>query len=359
MKQKILLFSLLILCTFTLSGCYSEIVDSQINEPISISGDLEYYANFNEESLIEMCEEKHIEITGPVSSTGYTLFYIGSINTDNIRFSCDFSEYSDDLDKIEVGDIITAHGVCTSIIGDTIYLEGCQLSKPSDSLNQDSNSKNNDTELTQSTPIENSDSSNESVVENRVCVPVDSSPFEDYKTVVSKFKKAGFTNVKAKASYELSPGIFGGDSLWLGDVKKISIDEKTEFSEGDKFEKNAAIVVYYKEYSYKNPDIKYKSYTVAKLIDDAENNELTAEEKYYGKYVAVKGCVSGIDDDGSFVLYPSNDSYAIFGVHCNLILDDQKADVKKLSKGKIITVKGKITNVSDFGYTMDVYFIVK
>ena len=135
----------LIICS--LAGCSSEIVSEHINDPVALSGDLAYYAQMDKDMLKEQCEEKHIEVTGAVSSKGYTLFYIGSTYKDNIRFSCTFSSHSDVLDEIKNGDIITVHGVCTDVIGDHVYLEGCQLSNQIES----SDTTDNTTETTETT----------------------------------------------------------------------------------------------------------------------------------------------------------------------------------------------------------------
>ncbi len=191
---------------------------------------------------------------------------------------------------------------------------------------------------------------------NEISTPVSSSYSGEYKELVEKFKNAGFKNVKTKASYEVGTGFWA--SLSLNYVKSVSVDGKTSFSSGDRFNKDVPIIITYKEYEFKNPNIKFTSYTVAKMIKDAESNELAAEEKYKGKYVAVKGRVDGIDDSGDFNLYPTNDSWAITGVTCELLVDEQKEAVKKLKKGQVITVKGKITYVSDIlGYSMEVYSI--
>ena len=191
---------------------------------------------------------------------------------------------------------------------------------------------------------------------NSISAPISYSYSGEYDAAVEKFKNAGFKNVKTKASYEVGTGFFA--SLSLNSVKTISIDGKTNFSSGDRFDKDVPIIITYKEYEFKNPDIKFTSYTVAKMLKDVESNELTAEEKYNGKYVAVKGRVDGIDDSGDFNLYPTNDSWAIIGVTCELLVDEQKEQVKKLKKGQVITVKGKITYVSDLlGYSMEVYSI--
>ncbi len=256
---------------------------------------------------------------------------------------CELEEYSDDISSgFEIAD---------DFFDDT--------SSTNDSSADEDISQDETSEQTPSEESSSEESSSEEAPESdgdSIAVPISNSFSGEYTEAVEKFKNAGFKNVKTKASYEVGTGFFA--SLSLNNIKSISIDGKTSFSSGDRFDKNTLIIVTYKEYEFKNPDIKFTSYTVAKMIKDAEDNELAAEEKYYGKYVAVKGRVDGIDDSGDFNLYPTNDSWALTGVSCELLVDEQKEAVKKLKKGQVITVKGKITYVSDFlGYSMEVYSI--
>ncbi len=205
-----------------------------------------------------------------------------------------------------------------------------------------------------STDTESDTEDKETVEDNKIISPIRNNFSGACEEAVSKFDDAGFTNVKVEASYELSTGFFA--SLSLGDVKSISIDGNANFSVGDEFDKNSQVVITYKEYEYKNPNIEFTAVTVDKMLKDVESNELTAEEKYNGKYVAVKGRVDDIDDSGNFSLYPVNNKWAIMNVSCFLLDDEQKEGVRNIKKGQVITVKGKITLVSDWlGYSLDVY----
>lgn len=127
---SILLILCLVLSMIGLTGCdNSGIVKAHINDPIATSGDIAYYASMDTSSRKEACEEKHIAVSGVISQAGYTLFCVGDSNNDGIEFSCTFSDGSDVLDAIEEGDFVALHGVCTRILLDTIYLEGCQLTQ--------------------------------------------------------------------------------------------------------------------------------------------------------------------------------------------------------------------------------------
>lgn len=229
--------------------------------------------------------------------------------------------------------------------------------KDEDTSSGDNASSNDEIQSTDtksdSTDTESDTEDKETVEDNKIISPIRNNFSGSCEEAVSKFDDAGFTNVKVEASYELSTGFFA--SLSLGDVKSISIDGNANFSVGDEFDKNAQVVITYKEYEYKNPNIEFTAVTVDKLMNDIENNELTAEEKYKGQYVALKGRVESIDDSGDFYLYPAKDKWAFVGVSCGLMGEEQKEDVRKLKSGKVITVKGKITRISDFGCSFEVY----
>ena len=55
----------LIMCFLT--GCAGEIVNEHIDDPIAVSGNLDYYAEMNNDTIEEKCVEKHIEVTGEIS----------------------------------------------------------------------------------------------------------------------------------------------------------------------------------------------------------------------------------------------------------------------------------------------------
>ena len=92
---------------------------------------------------------------------------------------------------------------------------------------------------------------------------------------------------------------------------------------------------------------EYTEVTVDQLYEELDDNALKAKDTYTDAYVAVKGKMSVIDSDGeSIAIYPIEwDS--LDGIHCILSSDEQREAVKSHSKGDIVTVKGKITEVDD------------
>lgn len=102
--------------------------------------------------------------------------------------------------------------------------------------------------------------------------------------------------------------------------------------------------------------IEYTSYTVAQLVDDLENNALSAEEKYSNQYVEITGRLGNVDSDGKYIsLYPTNDEFAFMGVQCYIKNDEQKSRVATLSKNDVITVRGKIKSIGEImGYSLDI-----
>lgn len=61
-----------------------------------------------------------------------------------------------------------------------------------------------------------------------------------YSDVVDKFKKAGFTNVRAMIS-SAEQGLFD----WDNTVEHITISGKETFAKEDEFDKNSAVIIYY------------------------------------------------------------------------------------------------------------------
>ncbi len=131
MKRKLTLSIISILALiFTLLGCSPKAVEEHINDPITVSGNLDYYANMDNDTIKEKCVEKHIEVTGEVSKkVTSTMIYLGTEQDDRYYFSCTFSESIADYATLEIGDIVTLHGVCTSFYESTklINMYGCQI----------------------------------------------------------------------------------------------------------------------------------------------------------------------------------------------------------------------------------------
>ncbi len=102
--------------------------------------------------------------------------------------------------------------------------------------------------------------------------------------------------------------------------------------------------------------IEYTAYSVSELVDDLEANALKAEEKYKDKYVEISGRLSVIDSDGKYIsLSPTDNEFCLTNVQCYIKNDEQKAQIIELSKGDILTIKGKIKSIGEvLGYTLDI-----
>ena len=108
-------------------------------------------------------------------------------------------------------------------------------------------------------------------------------------------------------------------------------------------------------------EITYTEYDMSELMDDLENNAAAANEKYKGQYVALTGRLSNIDAQGSYISISDPDNELSFqDCRCDINGKQEISDiVKTLSKGDIITVKGKITDVGEImGYYLDIDEIV-
>jgi len=100
---------------------------------------------------------------------------------------------------------------------------------------------------------------------------------------------------------------------------------------------------------------EYAEITVDQLYEELSDNPLKAKDTYTDAYVAVKGRMRVIDSDGEDVsIYPIEYD-SLDGILCTLSSDEQREAVKAHSKGDIVTVKGKITEVDDiFPYKISV-----
>ena len=107
------------------------------------------------------------------------------------------------------------------------------------------------------------------------------------------------------------------------------------------------------------PVIEYTEYTVKQLVDDLSANALKAEQTYQGQYVELTGVLSVIDSDGKYIsLYPPNE-FVLMSVQCYIQNDTQRGQVMEMSKGDMVTVRGKITDVGEImGYTLNIDEIV-
>ena len=102
--------------------------------------------------------------------------------------------------------------------------------------------------------------------------------------------------------------------------------------------------------------IEYVAYNVSDMMEDLENNAMNAENKYNNQYVEITGRLSNIDSDGSYIdLMPTDNEFAFIGVQCYIKTDEQKQKIATLSKGDIITLRGKITGDGEImGYSLNI-----
>lgn len=103
-------------------------------------------------------------------------------------------------------------------------------------------------------------------------------------------------------------------------------------------------------------EIEYTAYDVKELNADLEENAVNAKDKYIDQYVALTGKLDNIDSDGNYInLTDPNDEWDIIGATCYITDDSQLDTIKEHSKGDILTVKGKVTDVGEvLGYYIDI-----
>lgn len=121
----------------------------------------------------------------------------------------------------------------------------------------------------------------------------------------------------------------GKDENKVTDVKVTNVEEKT---------------------------IEYTKYDVSELVYDLKNNALKAEKKYNNQYVEITGKLSNIDSDGSYIsLDPSNSQFNFVNVQCFTKNKEQIDKIAEMSKGDIVTLKGKVTSVGEvLGYSVKI-----
>lgn len=106
--------------------------------------------------------------------------------------------------------------------------------------------------------------------------------------------------------------------------------------------------------------IEYTAYSVNDMMNDLDSNPMSASEKYKGKYIEITGKLSVIDSSGKYISLFPDDDFAITGVQCYIKTDEQKEAVKNMSKGDMVTLRGKCKDVGEvLGYTLDIDSIVQ
>ncbi len=184
----------------------------------------------------------------------------------------------------------------------------------------------------------------------------DHSHFESmtYTEAMAELENAGFKNITLEVLYDLDTGWL--DSIFIDDIETISLDGNLEFEGGGVYADDVPIIIVYHSLTIHDPSIQFTPITVAKLVDEIETNAMRAKETYEGTFVEITGRVENIDSSGrDFYLYNSSDRWALIGVECNTLTDEQKEYLMNLSTDDIITVRGKLTNVTEYGCDLDIY----
>lgn len=176
--------------------------------------------------------------------------------------------------------------------------------------------------------------------------------------VVLELTDTGFTNIQTIPVYDLDFSIIISKTLY-GSVDEISIDGDNSFREGTVFEKNAEIIITYHLYEKDNPDIIFDNYLIKDLYDEYDRNPMRATDKYVGKHVAISGKITEIDSSGSYVLIcAEDDSEGENYIYCHLNTDELKNQIYDLSRGDMLTVRGKTSTMTILNkYQIDVYSI--
>jgi hypothetical protein len=179
---------------------------------------------------------------------------------------------------------------------------------------------------------------------------------ENVDDVVKEFEDAGFTNIKTVPVYNLGTGFWA--SLSLGDVESVSVDGVSDFGKDAIFKKTGEVVITYRQREIDDPNIQYSRYSVWRLLQDVDDNAMRAKDEHNGEFVEITGSVENISSSGgSFDLFQPDDAWEFRCVTCYTQTDEQEQQVYNMTAGDIITVRGKITSVSDWGYNLHVYSI--
>lgn len=103
-------------------------------------------------------------------------------------------------------------------------------------------------------------------------------------------------------------------------------------------------------------EIEYIEVSVDEMVSLLEDNALKAENTYQDAYVSIEGRLDVIDSDGKYIsLYPVDTLYSFIGVTCYIENEQQLAQVLEMSKGDIVAIKGKVTNIGELlGYSLDI-----
>jgi len=106
--------------------------------------------------------------------------------------------------------------------------------------------------------------------------------------------------------------------------------------------------------------IEYTPYTVDKLVDDLNENALSAKMNYDGKYVELTGDLCNIDASGDYItLQPMYDEWSFDTIQCYIETEEQLTKVASMKTGDKVVLRGQVTDVGEIlGYFLEIHEIV-
>ena len=174
-----------------------------------------------------------------------------------------------------------------------------------------------------------------------------------YQDAANELKSVGFKNVTVETIYDLNTG-FLGEAMW-GDVEDLIIGDIKVFDENTIFNLNDPVKIIVRKYKIEDPSLQFMVVSVNTLISEIDANAMRASEKYEDKLVELTGRIDLIESNGSFSIYPTNNQWEFRGVSCKATTEEQKKILMNYSKGNVITVKGKLTTLNEWGGDLTLY----
>ena len=93
------------------------------------------------------------------------------------------------------------------------------------------------------------------------------------------------------------------------------------------------------------PAITYTKVNIDQLEEELKQNAARAQQNYKGKYIEFSGRLGVIDANGKYFAVDGNGFMSSF--HCSIENDKQKHTIINKNKGDGITVRGKVSDVSE------------
>lgn len=95
-------------------------------------------------------------------------------------------------------------------------------------------------------------------------------------------------------------------------------------------------------------DYDFITVTLEQINEEFDNNGIRAKDTYIGKYVSIKLVVEKVSEE-ELVLKENRDQLGIFSYECRakVVNKNLRDKLSELDKGNVITVKGKITDLTE------------